>query len=87
MKNSLRTMRTDVAGPVIELGCGGTPMIDWASDPTEYVGVDQSLELLKQAKSVHPQSTFIAAELHRLPFVDRCLPVVVANAVLNMYFA
>jgi len=86
MKQALRALRTDVSGPLVELGCGGTPMIDWATHPASYVGVDQSLELLQRAKSANPEATFIAANLHRLPFVDRCLSVVVANAVLEHVF-
>jgi SAM-dependent methyltransferase len=86
MKKALRALRTDVSGPLVELGCGGTPMIDWATHPASYVGVDQSLELLQRAKSANPEATFIAANLHRLPFVDRCLSVVVANAVLEHVF-
>ena len=61
-------------------------MADWGGHPARYVGVDQSVELLQRAKSAHPEATFIAAELHRLPFVDRCLPVVIANAVLEHVF-
>ena len=61
-------------------------MVDWAGHPDRYVGVDQSVELLQRAKSAHPAATFIAAELHCLPFVDRCLPVVIANAVLEHVF-
>lgn len=86
MKNSLRALRAGTAGPVVELGCGGTPMIDWAKRPADYVGVDQSVDLLKRAKQANPEATFIAAELHRLPFIDRCLPTMVANAVLEHVF-
>ena len=86
MKKALRALRGDVSAPLVELGCGGTPMVDWATHPTNYVGVDQSLELLQRAKSANPEATFIAAELHRLPFIDRCLPVVIANAVLEHVF-
>src|SRR5678816_1707640 len=55
MKRALRALRSDVSAPLVELGCGGTPMIDWATHPTHYVGVDQSLELLQRAKSANPE--------------------------------
>ena len=86
MKAALRSLCTHPASPIVEVGCGGTPMVDWANRPTDYIGVDQSIELLQQAKSSHPHSTFIAAELHNLPFVDHGLPVVIANAVLEHVF-
>lgn len=86
MKRALRALRISTNSLVVELGCGGTPMADWGGHPAGYVGVDQSMELLQRAKSAYPDATFIAAELHSLPFVDRCLSVVIANAVLEHVF-
>jgi SAM-dependent methyltransferase len=86
MKRALQSLRTNSNSLVLELGCGGTPMADWGGHPDGYVGLDQSVELLQRAKSAHPGATFIAAELHCLPFVDRCLPIVIANAVLEHVF-
>ena len=86
MKRALQALRTNTGSLVVELGCGGTPMADWGGHPSAYVGVDQSIELLQRAKSAYPDATFIAADLHNLPFVDRCLSVVIANAVLEHVF-
>ena len=86
MKRALRSLRSGAGPLVVELGCGGTPMVEWAEHPAGYVGVDQSPELLQQAAASHPDATFIAAELHCLPFVDHCLPVIIANAVLEHVF-
>ncbi len=86
MKRALHSSRTKVNSLVVELGCGGTPMADWGGHPSGYVGVDQSVDLLQRAKSAYPDATFIVAELHSLPFIDRSLSVVVANAVLEHVF-
>lgn len=86
MKRALRSLNSGTAPLIVELGCGGTPMVDWGGDSAGYVGVDQSVELLQRAKSAYPDATFIAADLHSLPFVDRCLSVMIANAVLEHVF-
>jgi SAM-dependent methyltransferase len=86
MKESLLDMKRDLREPVVELGCGGTPNLEWVSVASSYLGVDQSIDLLQGAKAANPDSTFVCAELPTLPFFDHSVGTIVANAVLEHVF-
>jgi SAM-dependent methyltransferase len=86
IKDSLRSLREDVGAPVVEIGCGRTPMVDWAANRSDYIGVDQSIELLDSASADHPSSHFVCAALNSFPFASNSIQTIVANAVLEHVF-
>lgn len=69
---------------VLDLGCGnGRAFREITEKGAEYVGVDFSEELIKEAKFIHPEGNFKVANALQLPFVDEFFDKIYCFAVLH----
>lgn len=61
---------------VLDLGCGNGRLLNGLPDKINYLGIDQSQELLNKALLLHPNKNFIVADItkektwHNLPAYD-----------------
>jgi len=69
---------------VLDLGCGnGRAFREIKEKGAEYVGVDFSEELIKEAKFIHTEADFRIANALQLPFVDEFFDKIYCFAVLH----
>ncbi|MBI4097555.1 MAG: class I SAM-dependent methyltransferase [Candidatus Levybacteria bacterium] len=71
---------------VLDLGCGNGGFTVKLIGAKSIVGIDASLEMLKQAKALEarfPNLSFIKADAAKLPFPDRSFEIVVASMLIN----
>ncbi|MDP3778617.1 MAG: class I SAM-dependent methyltransferase [bacterium] len=60
-------------GRVLDLGCGSAPHARFFSQPDyEYVGIDMSVGMLRQAKEWEPDKMFFRMHMQSLSFRDGC---------------
>ncbi len=67
---------------VLDLGCGNG-RFSVKVDPSNYIGVDFSEELIKIARKNHPQATFLVADALNLPFDNNRFNLVYAIGLLH----
>ena len=68
---------------ILDLGCGNGRLRDSLSKDVTYTGIDVSKELLKEARSLHPEATFQEASMTALPFANNTFTHVSAIASLQ----
>ena len=72
-------------GRVLEIGCGAGNVILAAPEELETIGVDFSVEILRQAKvnSGERDSEFLAADALSLPFADDSFDAIICLGLLD----
>ena len=69
---------------VLDLGCGnGRAFRQMKERGAQYIGVDFSEELIKEAKSIHSEADFRVGNALQLPFADEFFDKVYCFAVLH----
>jgi ubiquinone/menaquinone biosynthesis C-methylase UbiE len=69
---------------VLDLGCGnGRAFRQMKERGAQYIGVDFSEELIKEAKSIHSEADFRVGNALQLPFVDEFFDKIYCFAVLH----
>jgi ubiquinone/menaquinone biosynthesis C-methylase UbiE len=69
---------------VIDIGCGNGRLASFFSKMNvEYIGIDNSDELIKEAKKNNPQNSFLEADALGLPFPDNNFNKAFMIAVLH----
>jgi ubiquinone/menaquinone biosynthesis C-methylase UbiE len=71
---------------VLDLGCGPASLHErWSKlpEPARLVGVDISPAMVNKARSRFPDSEFVVARAHELPFADGSFDLVIASSVLH----
>jgi ubiquinone/menaquinone biosynthesis C-methylase UbiE len=69
---------------VLDLGCGnGRAFREIKERGAQYIGVDFSEELIKEAKDIHSEADFRVANALQLPFVDEYFDKIYCFAVLH----
>jgi SAM-dependent methyltransferase len=65
---------------VIEIGCGTGELLA-SLKPSYGIGIDCSIEMIKQAKSLHPDLQFIHTDAHELDLIDKFDYVILSDVV------
>jgi SAM-dependent methyltransferase len=71
---------------VLDLGCGNGGFTIKFIEAKNVIGVDSSLEMLKQAKALRssfPNLSFVEADATKLPFPDKTFDIIVASMLIN----
>ena len=69
---------------VLDLGCGNARYFEFLKDKQiEYIGVDNSEELIKIARKRYPQTKFQNADALKLPFPDNYFDKIYSIAVFH----
>jgi ubiquinone/menaquinone biosynthesis C-methylase UbiE len=69
---------------VLDLGCGnGRYYPFFMEQKADYIGTDNSGELIKEAKKKYPQAEFITADALNLPFAENYFDAIFSVAVLH----
>ncbi|MCA9488757.1 MAG: class I SAM-dependent methyltransferase [Myxococcales bacterium] len=84
LRQVLRERGFATEGPVVEVGCGDGELASaWlASDPTPYLRLDLSPELLRTQARAAPSSRGVLADATRLPLRDASVSLLLSNEVL-----
>ncbi len=69
-------------GKVLDLGCGNGRFSEFLKE-ADYTGVDNSPELIKEAKEKYPHLKFLEADAFNLPFSENSFDFVFSIAVLH----
>lgn len=70
--------------PLLEIGCGYGRWFDfWGNRGRPFVGVDFTFSLLARAKTKHPESIWVVADVRHLPFPPACFRGVSSVKVLQ----
>ncbi len=73
-------------GRVLEIGCASgyysEVLETLLGSPVEYIGVDYSEPLIRQARSRYPRRLFLVGDACRVPLRNAAAPVVVSGCVL-----
>jgi ubiquinone/menaquinone biosynthesis C-methylase UbiE len=79
------TLRLKDGDTVLELGTGTGLHARWLLDhvKVEYIGLDASLDMLKQAHNRIPEAPLLAADATYLPFPDSSLDAVFCSGALH----
>jgi ubiquinone/menaquinone biosynthesis C-methylase UbiE len=67
---------------VLELGCGNGDLLA-AFCPSKGVGVDFSPEMIKHARILHPDITFIEADCHNLQMLEGPFDAIILSDLIN----
>ncbi len=71
-------------GKFLDIGCGNGRLLKLLGETElEYTGVDFSENMLKEARSKHPNQKFILADALNLPFSEQSFDAIVSLAVLH----
>lgn len=70
---------------VLDIGCGTGRIRQVLPDDLDYVGLDNSPELLKIAERNFPDDKFIVADARELPFPDKSFDAVLLIAVVHHF--
>ena len=68
---------------IVELGCGLSPMLFNADEFAHKVGVDFSVETIKQAKELYKDVLYVHSDVCFTPFANESFDVVVAGEVIE----
>lgn len=69
---------------ILDLGCGNGRLLNLLNDYNiEYIGVDNSKELIKEAGKKHPEGNFKIAQLTSLPFTANKFNLIFSIAVIH----
>jgi len=69
---------------ILDLGCGNGRYYPFCRDKkARYTGIDNSQELIKEAKRKHPEAQFITADAFSLPFAESYFDAVFSIAVFH----
>ncbi len=69
---------------ILDLGCGNGRLINLIDNhQTDYIGVDNSKELIKIAKKKHPDYSFRIANITNLPFDKNNFDLIFSIAVIH----
>lgn len=72
---------------VLDIGCGTGRIRQVLPDNINYMGLDNSPELLEVAERRHPNNKFIQADARQLPLGDNSFDAVLLIAVAHHFFA
>lgn len=67
---------------VLDLGCGNGRFSEFLKK-TDYIGIDKSEKLIKEAKKKYPEAYFQVADALNLPFEDNKFDFVISVAVIH----
>lgn len=75
---------TVLGDKVLDLGCGNGRLLQALKDKNvEYIGVDNSEELIKEAKKKSPEADFRVVDILKLPFQDNYFDKIYFIATLH----
>jgi len=70
---------------LLDIPCGtGRFSQLWADKNLQVIGADLALPMLLEAQGKYPESTYLAADLARLPFADNSVDVVICVRFLHL---
>lgn len=73
----LKTLRADIAGPILDIGCGGQRPVE------DSFGCDLSLESLKRRKKLFPSGCCVCADIRALPFAEEYFSAIFAGLMFD----
>lgn len=73
----------DMGDSIVELGCGLSPMLRFADEFQYKVGIDFSVETIKQAHEAYPEVMYVLADVCYTPFANDSFDVVVSGEVIE----
>ena len=77
-------IKLDPANKILDIGCGtGALLPDLQSlSPADIYGADVSIDHLRQASQLSPESSLLGSDVHNLPFADNTFDMILSHYFL-----